>query len=1254
MKKIKKTTVKKSGDKRIEKLKSQVAYLQVELADTKETLRAIQSGEVDALVVTRDQGQQVFTLQGAEHPYRVVIETMNEGTATLSNDGTVLYCNNRFAEILKMPMENIVGGHLYSFLSEQHLVYFRRMLKKSRKQTVRGELTFQAASGDEVPVYASMATLKDTVVGICMVVTDITELKVAQKALEEVNATLEHRVADRTAALQKSEEQLQASVEELSSTNEEMQATNEELLTSNEELRVAHDAVHQSEQRLQTSNENFATANEELQRLNRTLRAISNSDQAMMRAKDETELLNAACKIIVEDCGHKMVWIGYAEDDEAKSVKPVASAGFEKGYLETLRLTWADTERGQGPTGTAIRTGKTSICKNMLTDPKFKPWRKEAVKRGYASSIVLPLKNVHKIFGALTIYSKEPDPFTKDEIKLLTELANDLAYGITMTRMRAARKQAEESLAAAHRQIQSIIDNASAIVYAFDLEERFVMANATVAELLKSTPERMIGKRRHEFMPKEDADWREANDRKVIEAGRALEFEEHSQLKGRSITWLTTKFPLRDAQGRIYAVAGVSTDISERKRAEEAIKRQSFILAAINRIFEEAISSGTQEQFGEKCLAIATEITQSKFGFIGRINENGLEDIAISNPGWDACSAIDLGGHRIPIGGFKLHGIYGRVLKDGKSLFSDDPPNHPDSIGLPKGHPPLESFLGVPLIYNAKTIGIIAVGNRPGGFTQDQQDTLEALAPVIVESFMRKQAEETLRMSEEKFSALYSSMTEGVALHEVVFDKSGKAVDYMITDVNPAYELITGLSRDMVIGKKSGDIYGTSRPPYMDIFEETASSGKPKLFDTYFELMKKHFSISVFSPGAGKFATVFQDITSRKHEEEVLERYRLLSGNSRDIILFMRKSDGQIIEANEAAVDSYGYGRDELLSLTIKDLRGPESKVLTEAQMAEADSRGLLFETVHYRKDATAFPVEVSSRGMTVGNERILLSVIRDITDRKRAEAALQESELRERQRAAELERLSNELEHKNEELESIIRIASHDLGSPLMNIKGFSGELSKDIGKFEEALKKVELPQEVKEKAGRVFGKYVPEAVGFIQASADSISRMIKSLMNVAKAGTVYVNIQPLDMNAVFAKISNNTQFKLKESGGQLAVEELPACRGDEDQLTQVFTNLIENAIKYREPSRPLQIQVYASAEPDKVTYCVEDNGKGIAEEHHDKVFNLFTRLDPESAKGEGIGLTIVKRMVERHGGKIWVESEAGKGSKFFVTLPR
>jgi signal transduction histidine kinase len=271
-----------------------------------------------------------------------------------------------------------------------------------------------------------------------------------------------------------------------------------------------------------------------------------------------------------------------------------------------------------------------------------------------------------------------------------------------------------------------------------------------------------------------------------------------------------------------------------------------------------------------------------------------------------------------------------------------------------------------------------------------------------------------------------------------------------------------------------------------------------------------------------------------------------------------------------------------------------------------------------------------------------------------KAEDALRQSELRERQRSADLERLSDELEYKNEELESIIRIASHDLRSPLMNIKGFSGELAKDIGKLAEMLKKAHLPPEIGAEAEKIFGKYVPEAVGFIQASADSITGMIKSLMDVAKAGTVAINIRNIDMDALLAKIAAHAKLKIKECGGELAVEKVPPCRGDAEQLAQVFTNIIENAIKYRDQQRPLQIRIYAATDEGMVTYCVEDNGKGIAEDHLQKVFDLFTRLDREAAAGEGIGLTTAKRMVERQGGRIWASSQVGKGSKFFISLPR
>jgi GAF domain-containing protein len=150
--------------------------------------------------------------------------------------------------------------------------------------------------------------------------------------------------------------------------------------------------------------------------------------------------------VIVRDCGHSMVWIGFAEDDEAKTVRPVAWAGIEEAYLQALRITWADTERGRGPTGRAIRTGQPCLCADTLTDPSFAPWREEARKRGYASSVTLPLLSEGRSFGAVNIYSNQVQGFSAEEVHLLRELVADLAHGIMTIRLRTAHQRAEDEL----------------------------------------------------------------------------------------------------------------------------------------------------------------------------------------------------------------------------------------------------------------------------------------------------------------------------------------------------------------------------------------------------------------------------------------------------------------------------------------------------------------------------------------------------------------------------------------------------------------------------------------------------------------------------------------------------------------------------------------------------------------------------------------------------------------------------------------
>ncbi len=188
-------------------------------------------------------------------------------------------------------------------------------------------------------------------------------------------------------------------------------------------------------------------AEEALQRLNRELRAISNCNQTLMRAEDEQALLQEICRIICDEAGYRMAWVGFAEQDEAKSVRPVAWAGVEDGYIAQARLTWADTEQGRSPGGTVIRTGQQVYIQDFTRSPEFAPWLSNALARGYRSGICMPLKDEQgAVFGILMIYSTETNAMTPDELRLLEELAGDLAFGVSVLRSRKEKVRAEKVL----------------------------------------------------------------------------------------------------------------------------------------------------------------------------------------------------------------------------------------------------------------------------------------------------------------------------------------------------------------------------------------------------------------------------------------------------------------------------------------------------------------------------------------------------------------------------------------------------------------------------------------------------------------------------------------------------------------------------------------------------------------------------------------------------------------------------------------
>lgn len=268
----------------------------------------------------------------------------------------------------------------------------------------------------------------------------------------------------------------------------------------------------------------------------------------------------------------------------------------------------------------------------------------------------------------------------------------------------------------------------------------------------------------------------------------------------------------------------------------------------------------------------------------------------------------------------------------------------------------------------------------------------------------------------------------------------------------------------------------------------------------------------------------------------------------------------------------------------------------------------------------------------------------------------LEQIQLREKERdEAETarERLLEELAEKNKELEQVVYVTSHDLRSPLVNIQGFSKELDLSLNELSNLLNTDSIPAGVKEKLSLIIEEDIPDSLKFIISSAAKMDSLLSGLLKLSRVGRSAATFSQIDMNNLIKEVQHAFEFQIKEMGAAVTIEDLPDCFGNELQINQVFSNLLNNALKYLDPKRPGVIKISGRKEKDHVIYRVEDNGVGIAKEHQQKVFEIFHRLNPEDTSGEGLGLTIVNKILSRHNGRIWVNSEPGEGSKFFVKLP-
>jgi len=266
----------------------------------------------------------------------------------------------------------------------------------------------------------------------------------------------------------------------------------------------------------------------------------------------------------------------------------------------------------------------------------------------------------------------------------------------------------------------------------------------------------------------------------------------------------------------------------------------------------------------------------------------------------------------------------------------------------------------------------------------------------------------------------------------------------------------------------------------------------------------------------------------------------------------------------------------------------------------------------------------------------------------------LEQIQLRETERDAAQtarERLFIELQEKNKELEQVVYVTSHDLRSPLVNIQGFSKELEYSLKDLVDILEAI--PPKTREKIQPILEEDIPDSLRYIITSAFKMDSLLSGLLKLSRVGRSEVIMSKIDMNNLVQEVQQAFEFQVKEAGAEIKVDDLPPCFGDEPQINQVFSNLLNNALKYLEPQRTGLIAISAEKQNHEVVYCIADNGIGIAQEYLQKVFEIFHRLNPTETGGEGLGLTIVQKIINRHRGRVWAESRLGEGSRFFIALP-
>lgn len=502
-----------------------------------------------------------------------------------------------------------------------------------------------------------------------------------------------------------------------------------------------------------------------------------------------------------------------------------------------------------------------------------------------------------------------------------------------------------------------------------------------------------------------------------------------------------------------------------------------------------------------------------------------------------------------------------------------------------------------------------------------------------------------LKESLELNNTILNASPVGIIAYEVA---GGQCVQ-----VNDAAARITNATRDQLLAQNFRQLDSWKKSGLLEAAERAISTGNEQRLNvetttTFGRAVRVACYFSIFMTGGEKHLMfLFEDLSDKAKFEAELQRaeddIRKLVESSPLPMMVMQGDGRNVVFHNHQFREVIGYDLNthpdinHWFSSVFPDEKYRQEIVTlwaSQVQKAKEENQSIEpMETVIICSDGRTriFEVHLSQ----IGNRNLVVFV--DLTERQKNKM--------------ELEMLLSELTQKNKDLESIVYAASHDLRAPLVNIAGFSHQIYESIEELEEAASGVKLPPE----ALKLMMETIPQSLEFIEASSLKMEALINGLLKLSRSGRSDLQSAKINMDDMFRNIISSMKYQIEESNAEINVEKLPGCFGDINTLNQVFSNLVDNAMKYRNPEKPLKIKISGRKEKNAVIYCVQDNGQGIKKESLGTIWELFRRFDPSGKiPGDGLGLTLVKKIVERHMGRVWAESEEGRGSRFFVELPR